>query len=165
MTVMHQEFKVQSGRRVDFFDMTDNVVEAVKNAGIKEGVLCAYSQHTSCSVFIQEESEDVTYWNTQLILQDMLNIFDTVAPPCQYEGQYLHPGPIHVANAMKLRDEKKEWLLNTDAHLRSVLLGRSETIPIQDGKLVLGEFGRIYFTDFDTTRERERTFRIQVVGE
>jgi hypothetical protein len=30
---------------------------------------------------------------------------------------------------------------------------------------VLGEFGRIYFTDFDTTRERERTFRIQVVGE
>jgi len=63
------------------------------------------------------------------------------------------------------RNELPSWSLNTDAHLRSVLLGRSESIPIVDGKLELGEFGRIYFADFDQVRARERTVRFQVVGE
>jgi thiamine phosphate synthase YjbQ (UPF0047 family) len=95
----------------------------------------------------------------------MLNVFEKVVPTCQFETQYLHPGPIHVKNAKELRNEKSEWLLNTDGHLRSVLLGRSESIPIVDHELILGEFGRIYFADFDQTRERERTFRIQIMGE
>ena len=114
---------------------------------------------------IQEESEDVTYTNTQLILQDLLNVFEKFIPSCQYEGQYLHPGPIHIKNAMELRNEKPEWGLNTDAHLRSVILGRSETIPLVNGEMTLGEFGRIYFADFDQTRERERKVRVQIVGE
>ena len=165
MAVFHQTFPLHSTQRVSFFDMTDAVKEAFENSKIHNGILVAYSQHTSCSVIIQEESEDVTYWNTQLILQDMLNVFQKIVPDCEYEGQYLHPGPIHVKNAKDLRDEKSEWLLNTDAHLRSVLLGRSESVPIVDGELILGEFGRIYFIDFDQTRERDRTFRIQIVGE
>jgi len=120
---------------------------------------------STCSVFIQEESEDVTYWNTQFILQDMLNVFEKIIPTCQHQGQYLHPGPIHIKHAMEWRNEKPEWGLNTDAHLRSVFLGRSETIPIVDGEMTLGEFGRIYFADFDQTRERERNVRVQIVGE
>ena len=66
---------------------------------------------------------------------------------------------------MRLRDEKQEWLLNTDGHLRSVLLGRSEMVPLTEGSMTLGEFGRIYFTDMDQTRARERTVRVQIVGE
>ena len=161
--IIHREFKVHSDRNVSFFDMTDEVTKALAESGVKNGMLLAYSQHTSCSVFIQEESEDTTYWHIQLILQDMLNIFDKLIPVCRHEGQYLHPGPIHTDHAMAWRDEKSEWLLNTDAHLRSVLLGRSETMPVVDGSLILGEFGRIYFADFDQTRERERTFRIQIM--
>jgi secondary thiamine-phosphate synthase enzyme len=55
--------------------------------------------------------------------------------------------------------------LNTDAHLRSVIMGRSQSIPIIDGAMTLGEFGRIYFADFDQVRARERTVRVQIVGE
>jgi thiamine phosphate synthase YjbQ (UPF0047 family) len=44
-------------------------------------------------------------------------------------------------------------------------MGRSESIPIVDGSVQLGEFGCIYFADFDGTRARERIVRIQVVGE
>lgn len=153
------------GRRVRFFDMTEEVKNAVKESGIKNGILVAYSQHTSCSVFLQEDSEDTTYWGTPLVLQDMLNIFDKYVPVCTAEGQYMHPGKIHTENAQKLRNEERAWLLNTDAHLRSVFLGRSENIPIIDGELILGEFGCVYFADFDQTRDRERTFRIQIVGE
>ncbi|MHB8061365.1 MAG: secondary thiamine-phosphate synthase enzyme YjbQ [Ruminiclostridium sp.] len=165
MAVFHQALPLHSTQRVSFFDMTDAVKEALVSSKIHNGILVAYSQHTSCSVIIQEESEDVTYWDTQLILQDMLNVFQKIVPDCEYEGQYLHPGPIHVKNAKELRDEKSGWLLNTDAHLRSIFLGRSESIPIVGGELILGEFGRIYFIDFDQTRERDRTFRIQIVGE
>jgi thiamine phosphate synthase YjbQ (UPF0047 family) len=44
-------------------------------------------------------------------------------------------------------------------------MGRSETIPIFEGNLELGEFGHIYFVDFDHTRARERQVIIQVSGQ
>jgi thiamine phosphate synthase YjbQ (UPF0047 family) len=44
-------------------------------------------------------------------------------------------------------------------------MGRSETIPIIGGKLELGDFGHIYFIDFDQTRPRERKVIVQIVGE
>ncbi|SCW34336.1 secondary thiamine-phosphate synthase enzyme [Paenibacillus tianmuensis] len=165
MAVFHEVFKIETGRRVSFDDITEQVQECVKKSGIKNGLVNVFSQHTSCSVFLQEDSEDVTFWNTPLILQDMINALEKIIPTCQYEGQYLHPGPIHTKNAMELRDEKPEWLLNTDGHLRSVLLGRSETIPLLEGEMTLGEFGRIYFSDMDQTRERTRMVRVQIVGE
>ena len=55
--------------------------------------------------------------------------------------------------------------LNTDGHLRSVLLGRSESVVIADGQLDLGRFGHIYFADFDKTRARDRQVQIQIIGE
>ena len=45
------------------------------------------------------------------------------------------------------------------------MLGRSESIPIVDGELILGEFGRIYFADFDQVRARERVVHVQILGE
>lgn len=163
--VYHETFTVDSGNRVSFFDVTNQVREIVKKSGIKEGLVNVYSQHTSCCVFIQEDSEDVTYWHTPLILQDMINVLSKIIPTCEYEGQYLHPGPIHTQHAQDWRNEETEWLLNTDGHLRSVLLGRSETIPMEDGEMILGEFGIIYFADMDQTRERTRKVRVQIVGE
>ena len=165
MSVYHENFTVTSGQNVSFTDVTEQVENAVRNSGIKDGLVTVFSQHTSCSVFLQEDSEDLTYNQIPLLLQDMINVFEKIIPTCRYEGQYLHPGPVHTEHAMRLRDEKQEWLLNTDGHLRSVLLGRSETVPLTEGSMTLGEFGRIYFTDMDQTRARERTVRVQIVGE
>ena len=164
MSVFHQTFKIQSDRRPTFHDVTDQVNEALKRSGIKDGICLVYSQHTTCSVMIQEASDDVNYWGTELLMQDLVGVLERTIPTCQTEGQYLHPGPMHI-EAAKGRDELPNWSLNTDAHLRSVLMGRSESIPVVDGKLELGEFGRIYFADFDQVRARERTVRIQIVGE
>lgn len=163
--VYHEEFTVDTGFRVTFCDITEQVKKIVENSGAKNGLVNVFSQHTSCCIFIQEDSEDQTYWHTPLILQDMINVLEKIIPTCEYEGQYLHPGPIHTKHAQEWRNEKTEWLLNTDAHLRSVLLGRSETIPLENANMTLGEFGRIYFADMDQTRERTRTVRVQIVGE
>ena len=165
MSFYHDTFTIQSDRRVTFDDVTDSAIKSVLDSGITNGLLTVFSQHTTCSVLIQEQSDDVNYWGTQLVLQDMVNGLQKLFPTCDTEGQYLHPGPKHIEIAGRERDEEASWSLNTDAHLRSVILGRSVTIPIIDGEVQLGEFGRIYFADFDQVRARKRTVRVTIIGD
>ena len=165
MTCIHKKINLQSGRRPTFDDITASVKETIDNSQIKNGIVTVYSPHTTCSVLIQEQSDDVNYWGTQLILQDMVDGLSKIFPTCQTEGQYLHPGPLHIEIANRERSEEACWSLNTDAHLRSVLLGRSVTVPIIEGEPQLGEFGCIYFADFDQVRARKRTALITIVGE
>jgi len=165
MSCHHEKFTIQSDRRPTFHDVTAQAQEAAQRSGVQNGLMLVYSQHTTCSVLIQEQSDDTTYWGTQFILQDMVAGLEKIFPDCRAEGQYLHPGPLHIQIAADEREEESFWSLNTDAHLRSVLLGRSVTIPISDGRPELGEFGRIYFADFDQVRARERTVRITILGE
>lgn len=163
--VKHYNFKIQSDTRPTFDDVTEEVEKLVKESEIKSGIVVVFSQHTTCSVLIQEQSDDVDYYGMQYILQDLVNVLGKIIPTCRTESDYMHPGPLHVDIAERERGERAWWSLNTDAHLRSVIMGRSETIPIVEGKLVLGEFGRIYFGDFDQVRARERTVNIQIIGE
>lgn len=165
MIVQSHSFTVSTPARQEFFDVTDQVIALVAESGVSEGIAIAYTQHTSCCIFIQEESEDVTYYGTQLILQDTLNVFAKIVPPARHEGQYLHPGPIHIKNAADLRDEHPSWGLNTDGHIISSILGRSETVPVHEGSALLGEFGRIYFGDLDAVRARERVVSVTVMGQ
>jgi len=161
----HEFFELQSDLLPTFHDVTDRVKDIVSRSGIKDGLAVVYSQHTTCSVMIQEESHDQTYHGTKYLLQDLLDVLEVLIPRCQKEGQYLHPGPEHIRYAVEDLGELPSWSLNTDAHLRSCLLGRSESIPIIEGELELGEFGRVYFVDFDAVRARKRTVRVQVVGD
>lgn len=164
MTVYHEFFKIKSEMRPTFEDVTERVEEVLSKSKIKEGILLVYSQHTTCSVMIQEAADDTNYWGTEFLMQDLVGVLEKIIPTCRTEGQYLHPGPMHIKAAAG-RDELACWSLNTDAHLRSVLMGRSVTIPVNDAKMILGEFGRIYFADFDQVRARERFVRVQIVGE
>jgi secondary thiamine-phosphate synthase enzyme len=164
MPVYHEIFKIQSDRRPTFHDVTAQVQEALDKSAIRNGILVVFSQHTTCSVLIQEASDDTNYWDTELLMQDLVNVLEKIIPTCRTEGQYLHPGPKHIEAAAG-RDELPSWSLNTDAHLRSIILGRSQSVPVVDGQMELGEFGRIYFADFDQVRARERKVRVQIVGE
>jgi secondary thiamine-phosphate synthase enzyme len=166
MTVHHETVGVSSPlHKPMFHDVTDAAKAAVAASGIRMGLLTVYSQHTTCSVIIQEESHDRLYDGTENLLQDMLDVLERVAPTCRHEGQYLHPGPKHIAHARENLGEEAVWSLNTEAHIRSGLIGRSETIPVVDGRLELGEFGRIYFVDFDGVRPRDRKVHLTVIGE
>jgi secondary thiamine-phosphate synthase enzyme len=164
MAVYHESFKIQSDRRPTFHDVTAEVEAALKKSNIRNGLVLVFSQHTTCSVLIQEASDDVNYWDTELLMQDLTNVLERIIPTCRTEGQYLHPGPKHIEAGVR-RGELPSWSLNTDAHLRSVIMGRSQSVPIVDGNMMLGEFGRIYFADFDQVRARERIVRVQIVGE
>ncbi len=166
MTVFHATADVHSPlMKPMFHDVTDRAKDAVARSGVTNGIVAVYSPHTTCSVMIQEDSVDRLWDGTEHLLQDLLDRLEPVIPTCRHEGQYLHPGPKHIEHAVGELGEQAVWSLNTDAHLRSCLIGRSETIPIVDGELQLGEFGRIYFVDFDGVRARDRTVQFQVIGE
>jgi secondary thiamine-phosphate synthase enzyme len=165
MRIYHEKFQVQSAPRPTFDDVTTHVKEILSRSGIKNGTVLVYTGHTTCSIQIQEYSDGQSYNGNELIMQDLVNVLSKLVPTCQSEGQYLHPCFAHIDIARKERNEEPVWSLNTDAHLRSVIMGRSVTIPVIDGDIQLGEFGRIYFGDWDQVRARKRTVIVQIMGE
>ena len=149
-----------------FFDISDKIRKAIQNSGAKSGICVVYSHHTTCSIMIQELSHDKNYYGLEYLQQDICNVMEKLIPTCRSEGQYMHPGPKHIDFAMNEVGEVGEWTcLNTDAHLRSCILGRSESIVIENGRPDLGEFGHVYMIDWDQVRERERMVQIQIIGE
>lgn len=165
MKIVKELIQVTStGMRPTFHMVTKQVQEIITRSGIKNGTCLVYSRHTTCAVMIDEDSFDRAYTGLTYLQQDMTDVFEKLIPICRREGQYMHPGPEATAFGAT-HGEDKPGSLNTDAHLRSSIMGRSETVPIVDGRLDLGEFGHIYFVDFDHTRARERQVTVQLMGE
>lgn len=153
-----------TGWKPTFHTITEGVQEVIDRSGIRSGICVVYSHHTTCSVMTQESSFDMAYSGLEYLQQDLTDMFEAILPTCRKEGQYMHPGP-KLTEFAKEHGEEKPQTLNTEAHLRSVLLGRSETVVIVDGKLDLGQYGNIYFVDFDQTCSRTREIQVQVLGE
>ena len=165
MKVFREAIEVQStGLNPTFHDVTKQVKEVVAKSGVKDGICVVYSHHTTCSVMVQESSHDKTYFGLEFLQQDLCNIMENLVPTCRAEGQYMHPGKEHIEFAYSVGDEPFASL-NTDGHLRSVIFGRSESIVIMDGALDLGQFGYVYFVDWDQVRARKRQVQVQIIGE
>ena len=163
--VYRESFKVESRHRaVSFHDVTDQVKEIVKKSGVKEGIVVVYSHHTTCSVITQECAFDMSMTGLETLQQDLVNCFEEWIPTCRTEGMYLHPGHEALVFAEE-HGEDNFGCHNTDAHLRSSIIGRNVTIVIEDGEADLGEFGRVHFIDWDQTRGRKRTIQVMVMGE
>ncbi len=163
--VFKKSLKLESNHRaVTFHDVTDKVKQIVKESNIKNGIAVVYSHHTTCSVITQECAFDMSMTGLETLQQDLVNVFEKWIPTCRYEGMYLHPGKKALDFAESV-GEDNFGCHNTDAHLRSSIIGRSVTVVIDDGEADLGEFGRIHFIDFDQTRGRTRTVQVMVIGE
>lgn len=165
MAIHYEKIKCMTGvHHPTFVDVTDDVKKIVGRSGLKNGLLTVYSQHTTCSVVTQEPSQGKTFNGTLYIHQDLVNALSKIIPTCEYEGQYLHPSLEHRARAEAI-GEDAAWSLNTDAHLRSMIMGRTVVIPIIDGDVQLGRFGHIFFIDWDQVRAREREVIVHIMGE
>lgn len=158
-------FKVESkNRAVSFHDVTYQTKEIVRKSQIRDGIVVVYSHHTTCSVITQECAFDYSMTGLETLQQDLVNVMEKQIPTCTTEGMYLHPGP----KALKFAEEHGEdnfGCHNTDAHLRSSVIGRNVTIVLNDGEMDLGDYGRIHFIDWDQTRGRSRTVAVMIIGE
>lgn len=165
MLIHHEKIACTTGvHHPTFVDVTEEVKRIVADSGVREGLLTVYSQHTTCSVVTQEDSSTLTYHGIPYIHQDLVNALAKIVPTCEHEGQYLHPNLQHRAEAEAI-GEDAGWSLNTDAHIRSEIMGRSVCIPVIGGEVQLGRFGHIYFIDWDQVRARDREVIVHVMGE
>ena len=163
--VYRESFQVQSNDKIcTFHNVTQQTRDAVKKAGIKNGTVVVYSHHTTCAVITQECAFDMSMTGLETLQQDLVDVFEKLIPTCSREGIYLHPGPKALIFAAE-HGEDARGCHNTDAHLISSILGRSETLVVANGEVDLGEFGFVYFVDFDKTRARKRTVQVVVMGE
>ena len=163
--VYREAIQVQSNDRIQtFHNVTAQAREIVARSGIKNGIVSVYSHHTTCAVITQEAAFDMSMTGLETLQQDLVNVFEKWIPTCRYEGMYLHPGRKALDFAESV-GEDNFGCHNTDAHLRSSIIGRNVTIVMVEGEMDLGEFGRIHFIDWDQTRARQRTVQVMVIGE
>ena len=163
--VYKESFKLESRHRaVSFHDITDRVKEIAAKSGLRDGIVVVYSHHTTCSVITQECAFDMSMTGLETLQQDLVNVFEKWIPTQRSEGMYLHPHQKALVFAEE-HGEDNFGCHNTDAHLRSSIIGRNVTIVTVDGEMDLGEFGRIHFIDWDQTRGRTRTVQVMILGE
>ena len=163
--IFKESIKLESRHRaITFHNITDKVKEIAARSGIKDGIVVVYSHHITCSVITEECAFDMSMTGLETLQQDLVNAFEQWMPTCRYEHQYLHPGPKALVFAEE-HGEDNFGCHNTDAHLRSSIIGRNVTIVMEDGKLDLGDYGLIQFIDWDQTRGRNRTAKVMIIGE
>ena len=120
--VFQKEIELQSrGWVPTFHDITTDVLNIVKESGIKNGTCTIASHHTTCSVMIQECSHDFDTFDLEYLQHDLLDIMRKMIPDYVNEGDYRHPGPVHAQFGRYVDEPGNFTSMNTDGHLRSVL--------------------------------------------
>ncbi|NLX15059.1 MAG: YjbQ family protein [Phycisphaerales bacterium] len=118
---------VKTHQHCQMVDVTGEVQRAVRESGLQNGYVICFVTHTTAGVTIQENADpDVT--------RDLLWKLEQLAP--RNEPEYQHGEG------------------NSDAHIKSSLVGCAQTVLVSDGRLVLGTWQAVYFCEFDGPRHR-----------
>lgn len=145
MKIHKEKINLESKTQIEFMDITDKVQEIVDHSGIREGQALVYIPHTTMGVAINH--------NESMLIQDFMRILYKAVP---VDDHYSH-------DLFELRRESgSDGRSNGHSHCKSILLGNSETIPVEKGKLFLTERQSIFAVEFDGSRKRD--IFIQVIG-
>jgi secondary thiamine-phosphate synthase enzyme len=129
--------KVRSREREQLVEFTDEVRRRLKASGAREGICVLYSQHTTAGLTINENADPE-------VPRDMLQHLRTLIPQ----------------HGMNFRHGEE----NSDAHIKTSLVGTSVTVPFHDGELLLGRWQGIFLCEFDGARERQVILTIAECG-
>tara|TARA_R110000796_G_scaffold158349_1_gene275058 strand:+ start:837 stop:1298 length:462 start_codon:yes stop_codon:yes gene_type:complete len=132
-----------------FLNITKEVLEFCAAQGEKSGFINVYSQHTTCCVKILEDE--------LLHKADIRFFLDKVAPKWKDpEGDHKNIKYLHDLISLR-NDCPKDEPINGHSHIRSLFFNSSETIPVIDGKPILGKWQTIFVVELDPDRDREIT--------
>src|SRR5262245_51193772 len=124
---------VETSTRVEMVDITDRIQKLIRTKNVRDGYVIVFSPHTTTALTINEHADpDVKY--------DIVKKLEALVP--QMESFYQH-------------DEG-----NSDAHVKTALVGNSVTVLIDGGKLVLGRWQGVFFCEFDGPRERRMNVKL-----
>ncbi len=117
---------IRTGSRVDFQDITSRVQELVASSGIESGVCYVLVPHTTAGVTVNEHADPS-------VVEDIAAQLEVMVPG---RSNYRH----------------REG--NAPAHIKASLVGSSEVLLVEGGKLVLGTWQGVFFCEFDGPRNR-----------
>lgn len=124
---MQSEFHIRSHRKYEMLDITGRVADIVRQSQAAEGICSVYVTHATAAIVINENYDPN-------VCEDVLDALGKLIP----EGVWRHD---RVDN-------------NAAAHIKSAILGPGETIPVREGKLVLGTWQAIMLVELDGPRDR-----------
>lgn len=139
MTVYRKIITINTKERIEFVNITREVVQAVKESGVQDGIVLVNPMHITASVFINDDESG--------LIEDFKEWLKKLAPPYK-DSRYKH----------NLTGED-----NAYAHLWRTIMGRETTISVQDHKLELGTWESIWYGEFDGNRDKR--ILIKVLGE
>lgn len=119
--------EVSTARREELVDVTVPVEEAVAASGVREGSCLAYSPHTTCGVTVNEG------WDPDVVRDAIRHLHEMVPQDAVWA---------HVEG-------------NSDAHIKTMLVGPSVLVPISGGRLRLGRWQKLFLCEFDGPRARQ----------
>ena len=122
-----QEIIVKTNQRIDFVDITHTVQDVVSNSNVASGIVTVYVPHTTCGIMINEGADPDVVRDIKFQLKNLV----------PYQKGYDHLEG------------------NADSHIKTCLVGSSETIIIENRKIVLGTWQSIFLCDFDGPRTRK----------
>jgi secondary thiamine-phosphate synthase enzyme len=118
---------VKTGRRTQLLDITNEIQSIVTKSGAHTGICYLYVPHTTAAITINEHADPD-------VARDVEGIFDRLIPQ---RGPYKHAEG------------------NSDSHMKAILVGATQNIFIENGKLALGRWQGIFFAEFDGPRNRK----------
>jgi secondary thiamine-phosphate synthase enzyme len=129
------KLKIETTKRIELIDITSEVQQEIMKREVSEGICIISTRHTTAGIIINE--------NESGLKEDIMNLLQKLVPT---GAGYRHD---RLDN-------------NADAHLRALLLGASEVLPISQGKLELGSWQSVFFAEMDGPRNR--TVNLTVLG-
>jgi len=124
---MIQTFQVKTTTQTEFIEITHSVQEALQKIGMRDGICLIFIPHTTAAVTINENADPS-------VIQDIVMELNKIVP---FKDQYRHMEG------------------NSPAHIKASLMGCSEIVLVESGKLFLGTWQGIFFCEFDGPRNRK----------
>lgn len=145
MKIHKQKIDLETKTQVEFINVTDQIQEVIDNSGIREGQVLIYIPHTTMGITINH--------NEPMLIQDFMRVLYKLVP---VDDQYSH-------DLFELRkNTSSDGRSNGHSHCKSLLLGNSEIIPLEKGKMMIAGKQAIFVVEFDGARKRD--YWVQVIG-
>lgn len=129
---MIQKVDIKTHSRVEFQDITSKVRDIIADSGVKSGVCYIFVPHTTAGVTVNEHADPS-------VVDDIIAQLEVMVPQ--------HHNYRHTEG-------------NSPAHIKASVMGDSEMLFVEDGKLVLGTWQGIFFCEFDGPRSRHMLVKI-----
>jgi secondary thiamine-phosphate synthase enzyme len=147
MKIMNHVIKLATKATLEFIDITDDILSAIKQCNIKNGIINIQSLHTTMAIIVNEAEP--------LLIGDMKKMLERVAPETiEYDHDNFEIRTVNMCDGE---------CQNGHSHCKALLLSPSQILNIVDSKLQFGRWQRVFALELDRARPRE--VALQIIGE